>query len=68
MIYFSMILYFLDVIFSYKEIQIKYLFSITINQFELTPALSSKINVTVNHINIVEPLFCVLQLDQYMYF
>ena len=63
-----MILYFLDVIFSYKEIQIKYLFSITINQFELTPALSSKINVTVNHINIVEPLFCVLQLDQYMYF
>ena len=38
---------------------------VTINQFELTPALSSKINVTVNHFNIVEPLFCVLQLDQY---
>ena len=27
LIYFSMILYFLDVIFSYKEIQMKYLFN-----------------------------------------
>ena len=51
MIYFSRILYFLDVIFLYKEIQIKYLFSNNqCNQFELTPALSSKTNFTVNHI------------------
>ena len=64
MIQFSMILYFWTLYLHIKRYRLNTCL-VTINQFELTPALSSKINVTVNHINIVEPFLCVLQLDQY---
>ena len=64
MIQFSMILYFWTLYLHIKRYRLNTSL-VTINQFEVTPALSFKINVTVNNINTVEPFLCVLQLDQY---